>query len=81
MIKLDISSLIFFHILFTVITVLIIWLLSALGNTKRFTPKDVEFIWKCALCANVYVDSKHEEMSICPLCGSYNKREEKEGMT
>ena len=41
---------------------------------KRYLPKDIDYIWKCSVCAHIYVDSKHEGMSTCPLCGSYNKR-------
>jgi rubrerythrin len=36
-----------------------------------------EHIWKCSVCFNDYVDSKHEDISVCPVCGSYNKKEEK----
>ncbi len=75
MIKLDISTLVFFYILLSAIIILVIWLIGGYKGTKRFSAKDVDYIWKCSVCSHVYVASKHEDMSVCPLCGSYNKRE------
>ena len=74
MIKLDISSLIFFYILLTVIVVLGIWAMSAYRRIKSFPAKETDAIWKCTVCFNIYVDSKNDDISVCPLCGSYNKR-------
>ncbi len=31
-------------------------------------------IWQCAICTYFYIDSRHSEMSVCPRCGSYNKK-------
>ncbi|MCX5677864.1 MAG: hypothetical protein NTY76_02030 [Candidatus Omnitrophica bacterium] len=75
MIKLTISNIIFLYALFSVIIILIVWIVSGYRQTKRVLPKEVEHIWKCSICFNTYVDSKHDDISVCPLCGSYNKRE------
>lgn len=77
MIRIDITSLIFLYILFSVIFIFIIW--SILGY-KRFKRVDIdhnriEGAWKCSICFHAYIDSLHDEISVCPLCGSYNKRE------
>lgn len=74
MIKLDITGLMFLYTLFSVIIILIIWVIYGYMGLKRFSPKDVRYIWKCSVCSHIYVDSKHEDMSVCPLCGSYNKK-------
>ena len=74
MISLDITTLIFLYTLFSVIIILIIWIIYGYIGIKRFSPKDVRYIWKCSVCSHIYVDSKHEDMSVCPLCGSYNKK-------
>ncbi len=74
MIKLDISTLIFFYTLFSAIVILVIWLISGYRGMKRVAGKDIDFVWKCSVCFHSYVDSKHDEISICPLCGSYNKK-------
>lgn len=75
MVKVDISLLIFFYILFSAIVLLLIWVTAGYKEKKDFSLKDVEYIWKCKVCSNVYIDSRHEEISECPLCRSYNKRD------
>lgn len=77
MLKLYISSLIFFYILFSVVTILVAWIVYGYRISRRFQPKDVEFIWKCSICLAAYIDSRHEDISVCPQCGSYNKREKR----
>ena len=77
MIRLSISALIFFYTIFSVIIILIIWIASGYSGMRRVPPKDIDCIWKCSVCFNDYVDSKHEDISVCPLCGSYNKKDEK----
>lgn len=76
MIKLDISTLIFFYILFSVIFILIAWLVVGYKGRKNHLARDKDYIWKCSVCFHNYIDSRHDDLSICPLCGSYNKREE-----
>lgn len=76
MIRLEIGTLIFFYILFSVIIILVIWLVSGYNRMKKASRKSlVDYICKCLVCMHTYVDSKNEELSVCPLCGSYNKRE------
>jgi len=75
MIKLTVSNAIFLYALFSVIILLIIWIISGYRRAKRVLPKEVEYIWKCSACFHTYVDSKHDDISVCTLCGSYNKRE------
>jgi len=77
MIRLTISWLIFFYTLSSVIILIIIWIISNYKEMKRVAPKEFNHIWKCSVCFNDYVDSKHEDISVCPLCGSYNKKDEK----
>lgn len=75
MIKFDISTLIFFHIFCSAMIILLIWVLYGYRGIKRIEPKDVDYIWKCSMCLQGYIDSTNESISICPMCGSYNKRE------
>ena len=76
MIKLDVATLIFFYTLFSAIIILVIWILVAYKRRDRPVEKDMDYIWKCTVCFHSYIDSKHDEISVCPLCGSYNKRGE-----
>ncbi|MCX5679095.1 MAG: hypothetical protein NTZ95_00200 [Candidatus Omnitrophica bacterium] len=75
MIKIDISLLIFFYILFSAVVILLVWITAGYKEKRDFSLKDVEYIWKCMVCSNVYINSRHEDISECPLCGSYNKRD------
>jgi len=76
MIRIDITTLVFLYTLFSVIGIFIIW---AIIGYKRMKPvsgleHNVEHAWKCSICLHDYIDSRHEDISICPVCGSYNKR-------
>ena len=76
MIRLDISTLVFFYTLFSAAIVLVIWLFSGYRTARRGTVnKEADYIWRCSVCYHPYIDSKDDQMSICPLCGSYNKKE------
>ena len=75
MIKVDISLLIFFYILFSAVVILLVWITAGYKEKRDSSLKDVEYIWKCKVCSNIYIDSRHEDISECPLCGSYNKRD------
>ena len=74
MIKIDISSLIFFYIFFSAVVILLVWVTAGYKEKRNYSFKDVEHIWRCKVCSNVYIDSRHEDISECPLCESYNKR-------
>lgn len=76
MIKLQISDLIFFYILFSVLIILLIWIVSIYKRGISYSLKNIDNIWKCSVCLHDYIDSKHEDISTCPLCGSYNKKED-----
>jgi len=76
MIKLDIGTLIFFYTLFSAILLLVIWTLFAYKRPKGPIAREIDYTWKCSVCFHSYIDSKHDEISVCPLCGSYNKKSE-----
>ena len=76
MIRIDITTLMFFYILFSVIGILIIWSILGYKGMKRVVgdERNIEQVWKCSICFHTYIDSLHDDISVCPLCGSYNKR-------
>ncbi len=74
MIKLDLSTFVSIHILVTVVVVLILWVFFEIRMRMDKMHKDKKFIWRCNICANIYVDSISEELSKCPICGSLIKR-------
>ena len=77
MIRIDITSLIFLYILFSVVAIFIVWTIMGYRKFRSVTPQDqkhIESAWKCSICFHAYIDSLHDDISVCPLCGSYNKR-------
>lgn len=76
MIKLDITTFVFLYIACSAIAIFVIWIVFGYREMKKATPKYTEYLWKCSVCAHTYIDSKHVDMSACPLCGSYNRRED-----
>jgi len=78
MIRMDIGTFVFFYILLSVVVLFILWVLFGHRNIENTQPREMDSIWKCSVCFNNYVDSRHSDISICPLCGSYNKREKTE---
>ncbi len=71
MIRLDISVALFIYLLLTVGVVLLIWLFFNFGTKLKTYASDEKYIWHCSICTNTYVDSRHDEISKCPKCGSY----------
>ena len=54
---------------------LILWFI--LGRRKGyegFSMFEDVYTWQCSICGYTYVDSIHNVISVCPRCGSYNKR-------
>lgn len=35
---------------------------------------DPRFIWFCSVCTHSYICTRDEDISVCPRCGSYNKK-------
>ena len=46
------------------------------GLREIASPEGKEFLWRCHICTFVYIDSRHDELSRCPQCGSFNERKE-----
>lgn len=77
MIKVDISTAIFLYIFFSSIILLILWSFFDFGTKLKSFSSDEKYIRHCFICALTYIDSKSEDMSKCPRCGSYNQRNER----
>lgn len=74
MIRLDVSTAVFFYIMSTLLVVFVLWIFF---ERKTIFPKFVlekADVWECSICAYIYVDSTHHEISQCPQCRSYNKK-------
>ncbi|MCM8779061.1 MAG: hypothetical protein NC898_00735 [Candidatus Omnitrophica bacterium] len=78
MINLDFSLAIGLYLLLILLVIVSFWIVFE-NRIKRkgvlpLLPK--RNIWHCSICAHIYID-KETEISVCPRCKSYNKREEK----
>jgi len=73
MIKIDFSLAIALFIIFFISLILIIWLLSKKQKDKDLSLDD-RFIWFCSVCTYTYINTKEDAISVCPRCGSYNKK-------
>ena len=74
MISLDFSIAIAFYIFVFLALILIIWLFHKRQKDKDLSL-DPKYTWFCSVCSYAYINTKEELISICPRCGSYNKRE------
>jgi len=61
------------YLIFLVGAILLVWLLGIKEKDKDFSV-DARFIWFCAICSYTYIDTKENLLSVCPRCGSYNKK-------
>lgn len=73
MITLDFSLAVAFYMLAMVSLFVAAWVLMRIRKDKDLSL-DPRFIWFCAVCTYNYVNTKEESLSICPRCGSYNKK-------
>jgi len=74
MIKLDISMALFLYLLCSAVGILCFWAFFDFGTKLKTFSSDEKFIWHCSICSFTYIDSRHEEISTCPRCGSFNER-------
>ena len=64
------------------IALFFIFLLAGIGCTWVFGKKEKEkhmlldprFMWYCSVCTYTYINTKEEMITVCPRCGSYNKK-------
>ncbi len=73
MISIDFSYAIAIYLLLSLTALLMFWLFASKEKDKDLTL-DPKFIWFCAVCTYAYINTKEEVISVCPRCGSYNKR-------
>lgn len=76
MIKIEFSLAIAIYLIFTVCLILVLWLVFERKKLQGTISLEKGFFWQCNVCTYVYVDSTHNVISLCPRCGSYNKKEE-----
>ena len=73
MVSIDFSLAIALYILFFLTVILLVWFLDRKQEDKDLSL-DPKFIWFCSVCTYTYINTKEENFSTCPRCGSYNKK-------
>lgn len=76
MIKIEFSLAVALYLILTVCLILVTWMCFEKKKILRSLSAEEIFFWQCNICTYVYVDSRHNSISKCPRCGSYNKKEE-----
>jgi len=75
MISLDFSLAIALYTFIFLVAVLLFWLFSRRQKEKDLSL-DPRFIWFCSVCTYTFVNTKEDKISVCPRCGSYNRKAE-----
>ncbi len=78
MIRIDVSTAVFLYVMTSLVAIFFMWIFF---EKKAVLPKFVREeadVWECSICAYIYVDSQHQEISQCPQCKSYNKKEKED---
>jgi hypothetical protein len=76
MIKLDISQAVFLYLLFSAMSVLVLWVFFGGAARAPSYGGDKFCVWQCGTCTYTYIDSISGDISRCPLCSSLNERKE-----
>ncbi|MDD5595483.1 MAG: hypothetical protein PHY94_04465 [Candidatus Omnitrophica bacterium] len=74
MIKIDFSLAVALYSLIFLAVILVLWV-SAKRQKDRDLSLDDRFIWFCAICTYTYINTRDDGFSVCPRCGSYNKKQ------
>jgi tellurite resistance protein TehA-like permease len=73
MINIDFSSAVAIYLILIFIVVLVVWVFRGRQRDKELSL-DPRFMWFCSVCTYTYVSTKAGSISLCPRCGSYNKK-------
>ena len=75
MIRLELSWAAALYISLCVGAVVIYWVFFEKARDLPNRSVSDRNVWHCAVCTYFYIDSRHSEISLCPRCGSYNKKQ------
>jgi hypothetical protein len=73
MIHLDFSYAVAIYTIISVGIIFLVWLTGKKGKDKDLSL-DERFIWFCSVCTYTYINTRDENFTLCPRCGSYNKK-------
>lgn len=73
--RLDVSTAAFLYVMSSLLVIFALWVLTEKRTTLPKFVREEADVWECQICAYTYVDSLHREISQCPQCKSYNKKD------
>ncbi len=73
MFVLDFSVAISVYLCLFIALLLFVWI-SGRREEDKDSATDPKFIHTCLICAYTYINTRGEPITVCPRCGSYNKR-------
>jgi len=75
MINIEFSWAVALYITFTAVAFLVYWFVF--DRVKKLPNRSLSerSVWQCSICTQYYIDSKNSGISVCPRCGSYNKKQ------
>ena len=73
MINIDFSLAIALYLLLGIGIIVLFWVAGRKGKSRDLSL-DPRFIWFCTVCTYTYINTREEKISVCPRCGSYNKK-------
>ena len=75
MISVDISTAVFLYLIFSLFAIFLLWVRFEKGGVFQKYSIHHQEVWLCEICAYTYVDSRNEDLSRCPQCQSWNKKD------
>jgi len=73
MIEINFPLAVALYLVIFLVAVFFLWLLGREQKNKELFL-DQKFIWFCSVCTYTYINTKEDNISVCPRCGSYNKK-------
>jgi ribosomal protein L37AE/L43A len=77
MIRIDFTVAVLFFLLAGIFVLAFWMLLEARRDRKESTLKSELFLWECPVCLYNYINSQEQNISQCPRCKSFHRRNEK----
>jgi len=73
MISVDFSLAVALYLILGIGIIVLFWVVGRKSKSRDLSL-DPKFIWFCTVCTYTYINTKEEKISVCPRCGSYNKK-------
>lgn len=74
----DISTAVFLYVMGSLAVTFLFWIAFEKRAALPKYVREEANVWECRICAYTYVDSQHHEISQCPQCKSWNKKDPEE---